>query len=380
MQKPPFLDNDTRLYLANHTPLDFYFKQSSRDFTVEEIPLYDFSGEGEHLILKIRKKETSTHELINHISATLGIRSMELGYAGLKDKNALTTQYISLNKKLAHDIHKIENENIKILQETYHNNKIKIGHLKGNKFFIRLKKVDKINLLKMENEIKSIEKNGFPNYFGFQRFGRDGQNHQLGKQLARDKKGKKHKRMDKFFISAYQSEVFNKWLATRVALSKTIEEFSNDELAKLLGCDKKKIALLKTQETRFKLLSGDVMMHYPYGKLFLAEELQAESGRFAQKSIAPTGPLIGKGGTQPIDDALVFEQPFFDDKIQVAGARRYGVVFCDNIDGRYIEEKAHYELNFSLPKGTYATTLIECIKNQEIQRSDNESEHCDIDV
>ncbi|MCB4750964.1 MAG: tRNA pseudouridine(13) synthase TruD, partial [Sulfurovum sp.] len=75
---------------------EFLFNASSRDFTVEEIPLYEFSGEGEHLVLKIRKKEMTTWEMLDAISTHLGIRRRDIGYAGLKDKHAMTIQYISL--------------------------------------------------------------------------------------------------------------------------------------------------------------------------------------------------------------------------------------------------------------------------------------------
>ena len=88
------------------------------------------------MILKIRKKDLSTFELLNIISKKLNIKKSDIGYAGLKDKNALSIQYISLNKKIAKNIESIEFDNIKILDSTYHNNKIKIGHLKGNKFHI----------------------------------------------------------------------------------------------------------------------------------------------------------------------------------------------------------------------------------------------------
>ena len=82
-----------------HSKIEFYFKQSVRDFVVDEIPLYDFTKDGEHLILKIRKKNLATWDLINLLAKHLDIHKKEIGYAGLKDKNALTIQYISILKK-----------------------------------------------------------------------------------------------------------------------------------------------------------------------------------------------------------------------------------------------------------------------------------------
>jgi len=88
-----------RFYSLDHASIDFHFKQTPRDFVVEEIPLYDFSGEGEHLILFVRKKNLTTNEMLGVFARYLGIKNREIGYAGLKDKHAMTKQYISLHKK-----------------------------------------------------------------------------------------------------------------------------------------------------------------------------------------------------------------------------------------------------------------------------------------
>jgi tRNA pseudouridine13 synthase len=120
------------------------------DFVVEEIPLYEFSGEGEHLVLFVRKKNMSTLELVSAIAKYLKIKNKDIGYAGLKDKHAMTKQYISLHKKHEADLGNFNHENVKILSKTYHNNKIRIGHLQGNRFFIKLKKVNPTSAQKID--------------------------------------------------------------------------------------------------------------------------------------------------------------------------------------------------------------------------------------
>ncbi|MCB4759157.1 MAG: tRNA pseudouridine(13) synthase TruD [Sulfurovum sp.] len=145
---------------------EFLFNASSRDFTVEEIPLYEFSGEGEHLVLKIRKKEMTTWEMLDAISTHLGIRRRDIGYAGLKDKHAMTIQYISLPIKFETKMTTFTHEKIKILDTFCHHNKIRIGHLKGNYFEIRLKKVLGVQKDKLNSVLKWIKANGVPNYFG----------------------------------------------------------------------------------------------------------------------------------------------------------------------------------------------------------------------
>ena len=114
-------------YAYTHSKIVFYFKQSPRDFVVEEIPLYSFDGEGAHWIVKVRKKNLTTFELIKFFSSYFGVKSSEIGYAGLKDKNALTIQYLSFPKHLINKslLESFEHPEIKILEITVHNNKIK---------------------------------------------------------------------------------------------------------------------------------------------------------------------------------------------------------------------------------------------------------------
>jgi len=158
-----------RFYSLAHTPIPFHFRQNARDFVVDEIPLYEFSGEGEHLVLLMRKKNLSTWDALSIIANHLGINAREIGYAGLKDKNAMTKQYISILKKHEQKLESFDHENIKFIDRTYHNNKIRLGHLKGNRFFIRLKKVTPTAAVKLSEALKQIKKNGMPNFFGYQR-------------------------------------------------------------------------------------------------------------------------------------------------------------------------------------------------------------------
>ena len=106
-------------YYLNHSQIDVYFKQSKDDFVVTEIPLYEFTGEGEHVILKIRKKDLTTWDALEIIASKVGCRSRDIGYAGLKDKNAMTVQYISILKKFEDKIDTFEHPQIKILEKTY---------------------------------------------------------------------------------------------------------------------------------------------------------------------------------------------------------------------------------------------------------------------
>lgn len=364
-----------RISPYSHSPIEFAFTQTPRDFVVQEIPLYEASGDGEHLMIQARKKSLSTNELVKILSSTLGIPSKEIGYAGLKDKNALTTQYLTIPKRCEASLLQaregLEEKNIKILSLSPHANKLRIGHLKGNKFFIRLKKVQKNDMAKITQVLEKIKTFGMPNYFGFQRFGKFGDNYLEGKAIVEKKKKIRDKKLCTFLISSYQSHLFNLWLSERVKLSKLICDFSPKELKEALSLSSlpplKDFFPLLSQPHPFKILEGDLMHHYPYGKLFALESLESEAQRFLSKDITPCGVLSGKKITLPSLDALAYQEKFLDNAISEIGSHRFAWVFPEELDYRYIEEKAHLELNFYLPKGSYATILLETLANREIK-------------
>ncbi|MEA1916670.1 MAG: tRNA pseudouridine(13) synthase TruD [Campylobacterota bacterium] len=346
-----------RTYFLNHSPIEFYFKQSARDFVVDEIPLYEFSGEGEHLVLHVRKKNLTTWEMCEKISSYLKIKSRDIGYAGLKDKNALTKQYISIHKKYEETIDAMDIENIKVLEKTYHNNKIKTGHLKGNRFFIRVKKVSPLNATKLTNALEEIAKYGMPNFFGYQRFGIHGDNYKLGKEIVEGARKEKNRRLKQLYINAYQSHLFNSWLSTRISYSKLIDGKNSAEIRAVInGIEDEEINELLAQEHPFKLFRGDLMMHYPYGRVF--EYSSEDYARFLEKDISPTGLLCGKRVKNSIQTALEIEKEYIQE-MQEDGARRYAWVYPQDIESEYKENDAWFELHFSLPKGSYATTLLE---------------------
>lgn len=355
-----------RQYYLPHSPIEFHFRQSPRDFVVDEIPLYPFTGEGEHLVLHVRKKNLSTWQMCDIFSNHLGIKGRDIGYAGLKDKNAQTKQYISLPRRFEPMLENFEHEGIKILSKTYHNNKIRVGHLKGNRFFIRLKKVTPVAATKITAALKMIKQYGMPNYFGFQRFGIGGENYKKGEAILAGTFKEKNKKLSQFYVNAYQSFLFNDWLSRRIEISKLVEGFKIDELCSILPLPKEEIVSMKKQPHPFKLIHGDVMMHYPYGKLFhYVDETEVE--RFNARDISVSGLLSGKRATRAEGLALQIEHDYDRAGNGIDGARRYGWIFPEEIEGEYKEQEAWFELHFTLPKGCYATVLIEEIAKREIQ-------------
>lgn len=371
-----------RIPILNHAPINFYFTQTPRDFVVKEVALYEACGFGEHLMIEIRKKGLSTTEMINLLSSILGCAKKEIGYAGLKDKNALTTQYItlplSLQAKLTSCISTLEEKQIKILSISQHNNKLRIGHLKGNEFFIRLKKVSPTDAKKLELALEQTSKIGIPNYFGYQRFGKFGDNHLEGQKLVQSNKKLSNKKLQEFLISSYQSHLFNQWLSQRIIFSKLINDFPLQDLPTALQLanfpplPSTILKSLKSQPHPFKILEGELMHHYPFGKLFALENLHTESQRFNDFDIAPCGILSGKKITLPSGYCKLLQDPYLDLQIKDQGSHRFAFVLPQNIKSQYFKEKAHFELSFFLPKGSYATILLENLAQKEIQENQGE--------
>lgn len=375
-----------RLYPYAHSPIKCYFKPSPRDFVVKEVPLYEPSGDGEHCIIYVRKKGLSTFELLALLSNVLGCKVRDIGYAGLKDKAASTYQYISihrtLSEKLTQNIDFLREKHIKILDIKTHRNKLKIGHLKGNRFFVRLKKCDAKNAHKLQSLLPHIAQQGFPNYFGSQRFGIYKDNYLQGRALAHGEKQMRDKKLRDFLLSSYQSHLFNQWLIARVMLSKILYTFpAADVLVALTDsslhmlrefatkCDKKYIESLQKQKQYFVLVNGDVMCHYPFGKAFICKDTQIESARFNDRDIAPTGALFGTKCIRASDNAAYIESFYEDSALKANGQRRFAWVWAEDIQWRYIPENAHFELHFTLPKGAYATILLECLLGTELENA-----------
>lgn len=351
---------------TTHSPINAHFSKNSSDFVVRENPLYEFSGEGEHLIIQIQKKDLSTNEALRIFSEQSGVKMRDFGFAGLKDKMGLTTQFISMPFKFSSFLSKFESEKIKIISTHRHNNKLKIGHLKSNSFFIRLKKVMPSDATKLNSVIAQINKNGFGNYFGYQRFGKFNDNFALGEQILKDiKNGKKSKfnpKMTNFFISAFQSELFNRWLSKRIEISHFANDFSQKEIADIYKFDSQTAKSIKSQKQFFKLIKGDVLGHYPHGKVFLCENLGDEIEHFRVHNKTPMGALIGKKCFESKSVANIIESEIFKDFDEflpfMNGSRRYAWIWADNLESKYDEQNAHFSLSFTLPKGSYATTLL----------------------
>ena len=234
-------------------------KREYEDFVVEEIPVYLPEGTGEFVFLKVEKRGLSGEQLTSHLAKFLGIAHQDIGMAGLKDRQAVTRQWVSVPAKCEAKIAQIEHPQITVLESARHGNKLRTGHLRGNRFDVLLRNDDPDAFSQAQAIAADLRVRGFPNYFGDQRFGRDNETLELGLALLRGTKTpgsipySRRKFLLRLSLSAVQSALFNLALADRLQR-----------------------ALLHTVEP------GDVMQVTESGGPFVVEEslLAAEQARF----------------------------------------------------------------------------------------------------
>jgi len=352
--------NHIKNYAYTHTPLHFDFKQTVERFFVEEIPLYTFSQTGNYLILKIKKTDMSTFKLITVLAKATGLEERDIGYAGLKDKNATTIQYISIPKQYEKELNKnLTTDKIEILERIYNKAPIKVGHLKGNRFSIVLHDLNSSDAKFFSTTAKKMQQLGIPNYYGYQRFGEDSRSYLQGKEIAHSGKRLKGSK-EKLLVSAYQSHLYNKWLGQRVKLSTYISTLDANTAAKKLDYPLELVKVLSKQSQFFKLFIGDIIRPYPYGKINYVKDMQSSALLFEQSKISPTGLLCGVKVDRAKSDAYYLEEPFDDTELTaLKGDRRFAWIWPKEVETNYNSDNRKLTVEFYLPKGSYATTFLE---------------------
>ena len=195
-------------------------RRTPEDFRVDEVPAYLPSGEGTHLYLRVEKRGRTTRDAIRALAAALGVPERDAGYAGLKDREAVTTQWLSFPVARDPEPTALESPGLRVLEVSRHGNKLRPGHARGNRFALTVRGGD---LERARAAAAALATRGFPNFFGPQRFGAAGRNAVTGKALLLGQRTPEAGRAarDRFLrrlcISAYQSELFNRWLTERLA-------------------------------------------------------------------------------------------------------------------------------------------------------------------
>lgn len=322
---------------------DGKIKEEPSHFLVDEIPLYTPSGDGQHVYLLIQKTNLNSSEVEEQLAKLFNITSKDIGSAGQKDKCAITTQWFSLSLGATANLEQVceevskNIEGIKVLKSSKHINKLKTGHLIGNKFTITISETNEdayLTAQKIANELKVI---GIPNFYGHQRFGSKGDNAISGREVLKGQKKVKKNWLKKMFLSAYQSELFNKWLSQRIS----------DNLFS-------------------SLIEGDLLQKSEGGRSFPFDKEKSHDKEFINHEVTYTGPIFGSKVNGPThlakereDKIFTVEDISIDEykKNKLQGTRRAAIVFPEDLT---INQSSTNNLiiSFSLPSGSYATILI----------------------
>ncbi|PIK15228.1 tRNA pseudouridine(13) synthase TruD [Halobacteriovorax sp. JY17] len=332
--------------LPYSTPLELsiggVIKEECEHFLVDEIPLYEPEGLGQHIYLLIRKTNLNTTDIVKSLCELFKITDKDIGYAGLKDKRAITTQWFSLSLGATADIAEVckkissSLENVEILKSSKHLNKLKTGHLIANRFTVTISNTTKDSFQNAEKILELINQNGLPNFYGEQRFGSKGDNADIGREVLTGKKKVKKHWLKKMYISAYQSELFNSWLTSRIS-----DNLFNE------------------------LIPGDLLQKSEGGRSFPFDTNKDHLQEFKRGEISYTGPIFGSKVTGPTLQAAEREELIFSKdevtledlkKMKVQGTRRSAKVFPQSIEIE--KEDQNIILSFTLPAGSYATILL----------------------
>lgn len=332
-------------------------KAAPEDFRVDEIPAYDPSGAGDHVYVHFRKRGRTTDEVVRAIAERAGVDARECGIAGLKDKVAVTTQWVSVlgrDPSLEERLRALELEGVDVLDVKRHGNKLRTGHLRGNRFEIVVRDVPPASASDLVAAFARIGKEGVPNAFGAQRFGKQGDNATRARAwLTGRERAPGDARVRRFHFSAWQAAIFNEVLRVRV------------------------------EDGTWRVpLDGDILKKEETGGLFVCADVQQDRERAERGEVCPTGPIVGDRMRQPEREAYALEQRVIAPLVEGVDLRRarslgegtrrplrlvVAETFVELMNSAHesaaqsdepSEQGASLRVRFVLPKGAYATTVL----------------------
>jgi tRNA pseudouridine13 synthase len=320
-------------------------RTTDEDFVVDEELPYAPSGAGDHVFVRIEKRGTTTVDAARALARALGVRDRDIGIAGMKDRHAVTRQWLSLPPPVAPEqALAVDAPGVRVLEAHRHAHKLRTGHVRANRFVLRVRGVDAGAAERARQILAALSvPPGTPNWYGEQRFGRDGDNAARGRALITGERSLgRDRRLDRLMISALQSQLFNDWLTARIG----------DGLYRAV-------------------LAGDVL-HKRGGGMFVCEDPATDQARLAAGELVATGPMFGDrmrlpGPASPAlareDEVLaragLARDAFSPQRVRALaeGTRRDAAVEVAGatvapVDGSTIE------VAFALPGGAYATAVM----------------------
>lgn len=310
------------------------------DFVVEEVLGFEPDGEGEHILIHIRKRNTNTEWLAKQLARFAGVKPMDVSYAGLKDRHAITTQWFSIGLagKPEPDWKAMENDDIQVLHVARHRRKLRRGALKGNRFRLHITKLNG-ELAGLEERLQRVTRDGVPNYFGAQRFGFDQDNLRRADALLRGELYERDRHKRGLYLSAARSYLFNEILSRRV------DDGSWNQP-----------------------LPGEALMLAGSHSFFVSDVIdETIVTRIEQGDIHPSGPLWGRGELASRGEARQLEEMLLAphggwcaglEKAGLEQERRALRLPVRDLSWIIDAEQRVLTLSFMLEAGSYATTVL----------------------
>jgi tRNA pseudouridine13 synthase len=382
-------------------------KGSPEDFLVEELAAYEPSGQGEHCFAQIEKRGIATLEALRRISKALGVQERDLGYAGMKDAVGVTRQTISIPRVAPEKVLSLQIPGLTVLSAVLHGNKLRLGHLKGNRFRIRVRGTVPGALQRAQEVLAVLEKRGVPNRFGSQRYGVQGNTHTIGGAMLR---GDYRAAVDALIgdpaavsderwrqaIEAYRRGEIAESLALFPGHFRVERELLTRLAQRLDAFDKafntvqprmKRLYLSAFQSSLFDRVlearldsleevgEGDIAFKHENGACFLVQDVAAESERARNFEISATGPMFGctmmepGGAQQELERGVLAAEELTPASFNLPGALRMEGErrpLRVRLGGAEVEEDAgDLVVSFSLPRGSYATCVLSEITKTE---------------
>lgn len=321
-------------------------KSQPEDFIVKEDLGFELDGEGEHIMVRVEKTGCNTLFVAEQLAKFAKISARSVSYAGLKDRNAVTEQWFCLQMpgKETPDFSLWQLDGCRVIATTRQKRKLRIGTLKGNQFELTIRDISVPE--DVEARLQKVAEQGIPNYFGEQRFGRDGQNLTQALRWANQEITVRERNKRSFYLSAARSAMFNHVASERIE-----------------------------NQTINQVLLGDALQLTGRGSWFVAtaEELPTLQARVASGELSITAPLPGDGELGTQEDALVFETNSLESyhslmtlmkNERVSSTRRAMIVKPQNFQWQWIDQTT-LKLNFFLNSGSFATSVVREIINQD---------------
>jgi tRNA pseudouridine13 synthase len=389
---------------ADEPPIPGVFKARHEDFRVDEVPAYRPTGEGDHVYFRVEKTGITTLRALRSIAAALGAKKRDIGVAGMKDARGVCRQTMSLEHADPDRIAALDLPRVRVLEVGRHRNKLRTGHLKGNRFAIRLRETEPDKVDVVNRVLSTLSATGAPNYYGPQRFGARGDTWEIGRALLRGEfelaarlicgdprpgdvgSVREARELYEAGRLEHAADAWPPGYGDSARLCRELARREGQHRRCVMAGDRRLLGLyvsalqsyLFNQVVAERIGSlgavavGDLAWKHENGAVFLVEDAAVEQPRAKRFEISPTGPMFGQRMSAPGGSVARLEQAILEAEgladlelprsgpLRCRGGRRPLRVRPDGAvaEAGHDDHGPFIEVRFFLPAGSYATVVL----------------------